>query len=239
MKHVTASLSMAGTDLAISAVSLAYKNDISPTRRTEPLTPESLRNDDGRHPPLLASGRNDHIVVLGLDALEASRTVLQAAQAHPFHHQLQRESAELQRHAVHLTRDWHRAQDLIQETLTKAWASRNGYTPDTNLRAWLHTILRNTFLSDIRKRRLEVEDRDGILSAQLEQPAAQEYAVALSEVRGAMTALPLQQREALLLVGVSGFSYEEAADRLDCAIGTVKSRVWRARASLSVLMLSE
>lgn len=175
----------------------------------------------------------------GQGARETLRAMRQSAQAHPFQQQLQRESARLQHHALHLTRDWHRAQDLAQETLAKAWASRDRYVPDTNLRAWLHTILRNTFLSDIRRRRLEVEDGDGILSAQLALPPAQEHAVALSELQIAMTALPLQQREALLLVGVSGFSYEEAADRLDCALGTVKSRVWRARASLSVLMLPE
>ncbi len=71
------------------------------------------------------------------------------------------------------------------------------------------------------------------------QLPSQEHAVALSELLAAMTALPRQQREALTLVGVAGFSQEEAADRLDCALGTVKSRVWRARATLSVLMLSK
>ncbi|MEQ8251251.1 MAG: sigma-70 family RNA polymerase sigma factor [Oceanibaculum nanhaiense] len=158
---------------------------------------------------------------------------------HPFNLQLRHEMPRLQYHAIHLTKDWHRAQDLMQETLTKAWASRDRYAPDTNLRAWLHTILRNTFLSDIRKRWREVEDEDGTLAAQLAQLPSQEHAVALSELLAAMTALPRQQREALTLVGVAGFSQEEAADRLDCALGTVKSRVWRARATLSVLMLSK
>lgn len=177
---------------------------------------------DGRQPHACANDRGFH-----------------ASGNHPFHLQFRQEIPRLQYHAIHLTRDWHRAQDLMQETLTKAWASRDRYVPDTNLRAWLHTILRNTFLSGIRKHRREVEDEDGALAAQLTQLPSQEHAVALSELLAAMTALPQQQREALTLVGVAGFSQEEAADRLDCALGTVKSRVWRARATLSVLMLSK
>lgn len=177
---------------------------------------------DGRQPHACANDRGFH-----------------ASGNHPFHLQFRQEIPRLQYHAIHLTRDWHRAQDLMQETLTKAWASRDRYVPDTNLRAWLHTILRNTFLSGIRKHRREVEDEDGALAAQLTQLPSQEHAVALSELLAAMAALPQQQREALTLVGVAGFSQEEAADRLDCALGTVKSRVWRARATLSVLMLSK
>ncbi len=164
---------------------------------------------------------------------------IRAPESHPFHQQLRLEIPGLQRHAIHLARDWHRAQDLVQETLTKAWASRTRYAAGTNLRAWLHTILRNTFLSDIRKRRREVEDAEGTLAAQLSEPPSQDHAVALSELLTAMTALPGPQREALTLVGAAGFTQEEAADRLGCAIGTVKSRVWRARAALSDLLLPE
>ncbi|WBQ10944.1 sigma-70 family RNA polymerase sigma factor [Hyphomonadaceae bacterium ML37] len=158
------------------------------------------------------------------------------AGTHPFHDQLRIETPELRRHAIRLTRDWHRAQDLVQETLTKAWANRARYTPGTNLRAWLHTILRNTFLSDVRKRRREVEDADGHLTARLSQPPSQDHAVALSQLMTAMTALPESQRQALTLVGATGFSQEEAAIRLGCAIGTIKSRVSRARASLGALL---
>ncbi|WBQ13147.1 sigma-70 family RNA polymerase sigma factor [Hyphomonadaceae bacterium BL14] len=155
---------------------------------------------------------------------------------HPFHDQLRTQTPELRRHAIRLTRNWHRAQDLVQETLTKAWANRARYTPGTNLRAWLHTILRNTFLSDVRKRRREVEDADGHLTAKLSQPPSQDHAVALSELMKAMTALPDSQRQALTLVGAAGYSQEEAALRLGCAIGTVKSRVSRARVSLGALL---
>jgi RNA polymerase sigma-70 factor, ECF subfamily len=152
---------------------------------------------------------------------------------HPFHLLLRQEINGLQHHAMRLTRNWHRAQDLVQETLAKAWAHRTRFVPDTNLRAWLHTILRNTFLSDIRKRRREVEDIDGKLAGKLTQPPPQEHVVALSEVLSAMSALPASQRKALTLVGAAGFTQEEAADRLGCAIGTIKSRVWRARMALS------
>ncbi len=158
------------------------------------------------------------------------------SRTHPFHLQLRAETPDLRRHAMRLTRNWHRAQDLVQETLTKAWASRARYTPGTNLRAWLHTIMRNTFLSDVRKRWREVEDADGHLTARLSQPPPQDHAVALSELMAAMTTLPDSQREALALVGASGFTQEEAASRLGCAIGTVKSRVSRARASLGTLL---
>lgn len=158
------------------------------------------------------------------------------SRTHPFHEQLRVETPELRRHAIRLTRDWHRAQDLVQETLTKAWANRARYTPGTNLRAWLHTILRNTFLSDVRKRRREVEDADGHLTARLSQPPSQDHAVALSQLMKAMAALPDSQRKALTLVGAAGFSQEEAALRLGCAIGTVKSRVSRARTALGALL---
>jgi RNA polymerase sigma-70 factor, ECF subfamily len=172
-------------------------------------------------------------------AARAVRPHVAASPDHPFHLQLHHEIPGLQRHAIHMTRNWHRAQDMVQETLVKAWASRDRYVPDTNLRAWLHTILRNTFLSDIRKRRREVEDVDGELAAQLSQPPPQDHAVALSELLAAMADLPLPQREALSLVGAAGFTQEEAADRLGCAIGTIKSRVWRARATLSDVLLPE
>lgn len=155
---------------------------------------------------------------------------------HPFHLLLAQEIPGLQRHALRLTRNWHGAQDLVQETLTKAWASRDRYIADSNLRAWLNTILRNTFLSDIRKLR-EIEDTDGSLTAALTQPPPQEHAVALAELLKEMTFLPPPQREALMLVGGAGYSIAEAAAQLGCANGTVKSRVSRARTNLSARLM--
>ncbi len=135
--------------------------------------------------------------------------------------------------ARRLTRNDHRAQDLAQETLAKAWANRGRFQTGTHLRAWLYTILRNTFLSELRKYRREVEDADGRHAARLYEGPRQEHAYALKQLGAAMTVLPVCQREALMLVGCAGCSHEHAALECGCAVGTVKSRVSRARARLT------
>ena len=138
--------------------------------------------------------------------------------------------------AISLTGDHHRANDLVQDTLLKAWANRDKFEVGTNLKAWLFTILRNTYFSDIRKRRRESQDVDGQAAAQLVSLPEQNGHVDLSDFRKALTFLSPDQREALLLVGAEGYSYEEAATISGCAVGTVKSRVNRARAHLAELM---
>ncbi len=155
---------------------------------------------------------------------------------HPFHDQLIAETPALRVLARALTRNEHRAQDLVQDTLMKAWASRERFRPDTRLRAWLCTILRNTFYSDLRKRRREVEDVDEIYASRLSEGPGQEHAYALKEFVAALAELPVTQREALVLVGGAGFTNEEAAQVCGCAVGTVKSRVSRARAQLSQVL---
>src|SRR2546427_1341395 len=105
--------------------------------------------------------------------------------------------------------------------------------------AWLFTILRNLFRSEYRKRRREVEDGDGSYADALKTQPAQEERVEFQEFRAALAKLPSDQREALILVGASGFSYEEAAAICDCAVGTIKSRVNRARTRLSDLLSIE
>ena len=126
-----------------------------------------------------------------------------------------------------------RADDLVQETLTRAIANIDSFEPGTNMSAWLFTILRNLFRSEYRKRRREVEDSDGrhaeTLKSHPEQPGRLEF----EELRNALARLPADQREALILVGASGFSYEEAAAICGCAVGTIKSRVNRARTRLA------
>lgn len=151
---------------------------------------------------------------------------------HPFHKLLPAEQPALQRRARSLTNNEHRAQDLVQETLLKAWAFRDRYQADTNLRAWLFTILRNTFLTDVRRRQREIEDVDGLHAARLFANPVQEHSVALKELAYAVEFLPVTQKAALLLVGVEGFSQEETATISGCAAGTVKSRVSRSRARL-------
>ena len=129
-----------------------------------------------------------------------------------------------------------RADDLVQETMVKAWANREKFQPGTNVKAWLFTILRNAYISQVRKRRREVEDADGALTGSLSEAGRQQGHMALLDLRAALAELPDDQREALLLVGASGFSYDEAGEIVGVAAGTIKSRVSRARARLAELM---
>jgi len=125
-----------------------------------------------------------------------------------------------------------RADDLCQETLMRAWAHRESYTPHTNMRAWLFTIARNTFYSDIRRRVREVEDPDGLIAGNVAVHPNQHGELDLKDLQRGLARLPSEQREAIMLVGASGCSYEEAAAICTCAIGTIKSRVSRARRGL-------
>lgn len=138
--------------------------------------------------------------------------------------------------AVSLTADSDRADDLVQETLVKAWSNLDSFTPGTNMRAWLFTILRNTFYSNHRKQRREVQDVEGEHAARLATHPSQNGHMDLADFRQALSRLPDDQREALILIGASGFSYEEAAEICNCAVGTVKSRVNRARNKLVEIM---
>lgn len=135
-----------------------------------------------------------------------------------------------------LSHDAAEADDLVQETLVKAWSHSDRFEPNTNLRAWLFTILRNTFYTAIARRRREVPDGDGQWAAKQTIPASQDWTVTLEELRLALQQLPPTHREALVLVGGAGMTYEEAAEVCGCAVGTIKSRVNRARARLLRLM---
>ena len=138
--------------------------------------------------------------------------------------------------AISLTGKVDRADDLVQETLMKAWANRASFEPGTKLKAWLFTILRNEFYTVFRKRKREVEDADGIIAANVGVHPAQHSHMDLSDMRVALGFLPVDQREALLLVSASDMSYEEAAAICGVAVGTIKSRVNRARSKLSALL---
>lgn len=135
-----------------------------------------------------------------------------------------------------LANDASHADDLVQETVLKAWSNLRSYTAGTNMRAWLFTILRNTFYSEFRKFRREVEDIDGKFAAQVPDRATQDGVMDMRDFERVFAQLPADQREALTLVGASGLTYEEAAAVCGCAVGTVKSRVNRARARLSDLL---
>jgi RNA polymerase sigma-70 factor (ECF subfamily) len=141
--------------------------------------------------------------------------------------------------AYSLARSADRADDLVQETMVKAWDKRQSFAPGTNLRAWLFTILRNTYYSDLRKRRREVEDRDGAMAARLTSPPEQEGHLDLADFLVAFDMLNADQREAIVLIAAEGFAYEEAAEICGCAVGTLKSRVNRARARLADILKIE
>jgi len=138
--------------------------------------------------------------------------------------------------AVSLCGNPDRADDLVQETLVKAWSNLGSFVEGTNLPAWLFTILRNIYYSEYRKRRREVADSDGAIAAKLATAPAQNGHMDLLDFRAALQHLPNDQREALILIGASGLSYEEAAQICGCAVGTMKSRVNRARNRLSEML---
>ena len=138
--------------------------------------------------------------------------------------------------AMNLTRDASTADDMVQDAIEKAWRNFDKYTPGTNMRAWLFTILRNTYYSSRRKTKREVADPEGVFADKMSEKPAHDGRLQLDEFRVAFAQLPDEQREALLLVGASGFSYEEAAETCGVAIGTIKSRANRGRKRLTELL---
>ena len=135
-----------------------------------------------------------------------------------------------------LTRNSATADDMVQDTLVKAWTNIDKFEVGTNLRAWLFTILRNTYYSSRRKAKREVADVDGVFTESLSQKPDHDGRLQMADFRDAFAQLPDEQREALILVGASGFAYEEAATMCGVAVGTIKSRVNRGRAKLAELM---
>ena len=128
------------------------------------------------------------------------------------------------------------ADDLVQEALLKAWAAQERFEPGTSMRAWTFVILRNAYLTDMRRNRFRGEYDEGVAERILTAPAGQEEPIHLSDLHRALLTLPAERREALLLVGAGGFSYEEAADICGCVVGTIKSRVGRARATIASMI---
>jgi len=142
----------------------------------------------------------------------------------------------LRAYAISLVRNIEQADDLVQETILRAWHKQGSFQPGTNLNAWLFTILRNQFHSQYRKKKREVEDVDGTYASQLKCAPEQIHKIEMHDLNAALQQLPPDQREALLLVAAEGLSYEEAAEICDTAVGTIKSRVNRARTRLAELM---
>lgn len=138
--------------------------------------------------------------------------------------------------ALSLTRNRATADDMMQDTVLKAWTNMDKFKAGTNMRAWLFTILRNNFYSSRRKLNREVADVDNVFSDTLSVKPDHDGRLQMTDFKKAFNQLPDEQREALILVGVSGFSYDEAADTCGVATGTIKSRVNRARARLTALL---
>ncbi|MEO6395535.1 MAG: RNA polymerase sigma factor [Devosia sp.] len=134
--------------------------------------------------------------------------------------------------AVSLSGRHDKADDLVQDTVMKAWAKQDSFQMGTNIKAWLFTILRNEFYSQMRKRGREVQDSDGAFTERMAVHPSQYGILDMADFKKALDGLPPDQREAIVLIGASGFSYEEAAQICNCAVGTMKSRVSRARTRL-------
>ena len=128
------------------------------------------------------------------------------------------------------------ADDLVQETLMKAWAARQRFQAGTNMKAWTFIILRNLYLSQMRRARFKGEWDDLVADKILAAPASQDRHVELGDMQRALLHLPQPQREALILVGAGGFAYEEAAEICGVAVGTIKSRVARGRVALETIL---
>ncbi|MDP4026967.1 sigma-70 family RNA polymerase sigma factor [Methylobacterium sp. NEAU 140] len=182
-----------------------------------------------------ASERFADLLAQLTDALDASDAASRRDAA-AFQAGLLTSTPALRRFALSLTHDPAAADDLVQDTLLRAWRSRAKFVPGTNLEAWLFTILRNAFYSIRRKQGREVSDSDGAHAERLTSSPEQGGHLDLQDLRTALEHLPASQREALLLVTVEDLSYEEAAAVMGCQIGTVKSRVWRAREQLARML---
>jgi RNA polymerase sigma-70 factor (ECF subfamily) len=148
--------------------------------------------------------------------------------------QIEQEIPRLRRYARYLRREPDHADDLVQECLSRAIAKIDTWQPGTNLRAWLFVILRNCHINEIRRERriLSIDDDTPGTEPTLTVPGSQETRVALAEVRNAYLSLSEEHREVLLLVAIEGLQYEEASAILDVPLGTVRSRLSRARQAL-------
>jgi RNA polymerase sigma-70 factor, ECF subfamily len=145
----------------------------------------------------------------------------------------------LRKFAMALSRSADRADDLVQETLLRAITHIDTFRPGSNLDAWLMTILRNHFFSECRERKRTVEDVDGEHAETLATLPEQVGWCIAKDLQEALQKLSPSHRQALILIGESGLSYEEAAVICNCEVGTVKSRVHRARIELASLLSSE
>ena len=155
-----------------------------------------------------------------------------------FHGQLITLLPRLRVQALALTRHRAAAEDLVQDAVANALAAQNSFTPGTNFAAWMHRILRNRFISTLRKQR-ETTDIEDLPAGAFAVSATHEDRLILKELGQAVNRLPADQREALFMVVLQGMSYEDVAEATGCAVGTAKSRVFRARRQLQTWLMGE
>jgi RNA polymerase sigma-70 factor (ECF subfamily) len=173
-----------------------------------------------------------------------SATLTQSATPHPsatpseFHSQLITLLPRLRVQALALARNRAAAEDLVQDAVANALAAQNSFTPGTNFAAWMHRILRNRFISTLRKQR-ETTDIEDLPAGLFAVGPTHEDRLVLKELGRAVNRLPVDQREALFMVVLQGMSYEEVAGTTGCAVGTAKSRVFRARRQLQCWLMGE
>jgi RNA polymerase sigma-70 factor (ECF subfamily) len=167
-----------------------------------------------------------------------TETTMTAQATATFHDQIIGILPKLRIQALALTRNRAAAEDLVQDAVCNALSAQQSFIPGTNFPAWMHRILRNRFISNLRKRR-DTTDIDDVPSSVFATEAPHEDRLALKELAHAMTRLPSDQREALVMVVVHGMSYEALAESTGCAVGTAKSRVFRARRQLESWLLGE
>lgn len=222
-----------------------WKRGVTPARKLSeepgsPSLPEVVRDHIGRQLQTVYASLTTEAQPQRLLDLIAQLNVALAGQdaqaASVFRRDLLATLPDLRSFAMSLVLNQTRADDLVQETLLKAWKNQDRFLPGTNLKAWLFTIMRNHFYTECRKGKREVEDADGAAAAQLTTPPVQEHGLELQKVWAILAKLPASQREALLLVAGQGMTYEAAAALVGTQTGTMKSRVSRARAFLAYIL---
>jgi RNA polymerase sigma-70 factor (ECF subfamily) len=174
--------------------------------------------------------------ILFPEPMRPPRRAAGATPSNDFRDDLTAEINHLRAFAISLCRSEAAADDLVQETLLRAWSKSDKFRPGTTLRAWAFTILRNIYYSNYRKRAREVQDSDGVYARRLKVLGDQESHLDLEDFRGALAKLPAEQCEVMVLVGASGHSYEEAAKICRVKVGTIKSRLNRGRSKLTALL---
>jgi RNA polymerase sigma-70 factor, ECF subfamily len=235
-RHAHKSLRRASQPAREASGSRPKPGTADPGRRTRSVkaTQEvSLDDDSSVSRP---GGRADRPRRAGENRPSPERAAAAAMNTTWAHEAILAEVPKLRAFAISLCGNLDQADDFVQETLLRAWAHIDQFQRGTNMAAWLFTILRNSLRSNYRKYRREIEDADGSYAERMITHPEQNGRIEFEELRGALAKLPSDQRETLILVVASGASYEEAAEICGCRVGTIKSRVHRARTRLAQIL---